>query len=88
MTTNNFCFLFAKQNNPNQSTRGQWYRDTSPCSIPDLNSLENRASEVKILLNEKAKLFTSLCLATVQAQDPAPRPATLSRPIRLQEPMF
>ncbi len=33
MTTDNFCFLFAKQTNPNQ-TGGQQYRDTSPFSIP------------------------------------------------------
>ncbi len=35
MTTDNFCFLFAKQANPNKSlTGGQWYCDTSPISIP------------------------------------------------------
>jgi len=29
-----FLFFFAKQTNPNQSTGGQWYSDTSPFSIP------------------------------------------------------
>ncbi len=40
MTADNFCFLFAKQTNTNQSnTGGQWYSDTSPFSIPWIRNL-------------------------------------------------
>jgi hypothetical protein len=38
MRTENFRFLFAKKTNPNLSTGGQWYSDTSPFSIPWLKT--------------------------------------------------
>ncbi len=35
MTTDNFCF-YLQNTNPIQAKGGQWYRDTSPFSIPCL----------------------------------------------------
>jgi hypothetical protein len=37
MTTDNFCFYFQNRLIQSSQTRGQWYSDTSPFSIPCLH---------------------------------------------------
>ena len=39
MTTDNFCFYLQNRLVHTSQTGGQWYRDTSPFSIPWLNLL-------------------------------------------------
>ncbi len=57
MTTDNFCFYLHNSLIQTSQTRGQWYNDTSPFSIPWFHSLTLKEDETRTEILSDVKCF-------------------------------